>query len=266
MPDGLQIAERLPREIIFRYRVIPMTRIRINRFIASSGAISRRKADELILNGRVRINARKAVPGDIVDPASDEVMLDNKLISAQSLLYLAMYKPRLMLTSMSDPEGRACVKDLIPKRYLGVFPVGRLDFDAEGLLILTNDGNLAHTIHHPTFHVPKVYMVKVSPCPDTNALERMERGVYLDGIKTLPAKVQEVRHTASDSILRITLVQGLKNQIKRMAEAVGLKVVSIKRISVGPINLKGMSPGQIRELTSPERESLHKMLKKHKKT
>jgi 23S rRNA pseudouridine2605 synthase len=243
-----------------------MIRIRINRFIASSGAISRRKADELILSGRVKINDRKAVPGDIVDPASDEVTLDNKILSAQSLIYLSLYKPRLMLTTMNDPEGRPCVKDLIPKRYQGVFPVGRLDFDAEGLLILTNDGDLAHAIHHPTFHVPKIYMVKVTPRPDMNALERMERGVYLDGVKTLPAKIHETRHTASDSLLRITLVQGLKNQIKRMSEVVGLRVVSIKRISVGPINLKGMSPGQVRELTPSELESLHKMLKKHKKT
>jgi pseudouridine synthase len=262
----LRIGDGLLLKSIFRYRFNSMTRIRINRFIASSGSISRRKADDLILSGRVMINDRKAVPGDTVDPSSDEVTLDNRRLTVQGLVYLAMYKPRLMLTTMSDPEGRACVKDLIPKRYHGVFPVGRLDFDAEGLIILTNDGDLAHSLHHPSFHVPKVYVVRVTPRPDMNAMERMERGVYLDGVKTLPSKIKELRHAGDVSTLQFTLVQGIKNQIKRMAEAVGLKAVSIKRISVGPITLKGMSPGQIRELTSSEMNALHKMLKKHKKT
>jgi pseudouridine synthase len=243
-----------------------MKRIRINRFIASSGAISRRRADELILNGRVRINSRRAVPGDLVDPAADEVTLDNRRLSSQEPAYLALYKPRFVVTTMHDPEGRPCVKDLIPGKYKGVFPVGRLDFDAEGLLILTNDGELAHALHHPAFHVPKEYLVRVAPCPAKADLEEMEGGILLDGAKTLPATVREIRSSRENATLRIILVQGLKNQIKRMAEAVGLRVLSIKRTSIGPITIKGMSPGTLRELTPQELNSLHKMLKKHKKT
>jgi 23S rRNA pseudouridine2605 synthase len=243
-----------------------MGQIRINRFIASSGAISRRKADELILDGRVKINSRKAVPGDLVDPAADEVTLDNRRLSSQVPTYLALYKPRFMVTTMHDPEGRACVKDLIPKRYEGVFPVGRLDFDAEGLLVLTNDGDLSHALHHPTFHVPKEYLVRVTPCPGKGDLEKMEGGIWLDGAKTLPATVREIRRSKNSSTLRIILVQGLKNQIKRMAEAVGLRVLSIKRISIGPITIRGLTPGMVRELSPVELNSLHKMLKKHKKT
>jgi len=242
-----------------------MKRIRINRFVASSGAISRRKADELILNGRVKINSRKAVPGDLVDPIADEVTLDNRRLSSQDLTYLALYKPRYMVTTMHDPEGRDCVKDLIPKRYEGVFPVGRLDFDAEGLLILTNDGELSHALHHPAFHVPKEYLVRVTPCPDRKDLEKMELGIWMDGAKTLPATVREIRRSKEHATLRVILVQGLKNQIKRMAEAVGLRVLSIKRISIGPITIRGLTPGMLRELTPQELNSLHKILKKHKK-
>ena len=240
-----------------------MARIRINRYIAASGAISRRHADELIVSGRVRINGKKAVPGDIVDPATVEVYLDNKRVTSQEVFYLALYKPRFVVTTMSDPQGRPCILDLIPKRFQGVFPVGRLDFDAEGLLLLTNDGDLAHSIHHPRFHVPKVYMVKVTPPAGLDATGRMERGIILDGEKTLPAKVETIHSTPEGSLLRITLVQGVKNQIKRMAEAVGLRVVSLKRTHVGPLTLKGMSPGQIRELSPSEIGSLHKLLKKH---
>jgi len=144
--------------------------------------------------------------------------------------------------------------------------VGRLDFDAEGLLILTNDGELSHSLHHPSFHVPKVYLVKVIPRATLEAIHRMEAGIILDGKKTLPAKVLEEHYVSEGSYLQITLVQGLKNQIKRMAASVGLRVESIKRISVGPVVLKRMYPGQIRELSPSEERSLYKILKKHKKT
>jgi 23S rRNA pseudouridine2605 synthase len=243
-----------------------MTRVRINRFIASTGAISRRKADELIDSGRVKVNGATARLGDSVDPACDHVTLDGRAVCRQDTLLAALYKPRYVLTTMHDPKGRPCINDLIPPRFRGVFPVGRLDFDAEGLLILTNDGDLAHAIHHPSFHVPKVYRVKVSPRATEEGIRRMETGIFLDGKKTLPAKVA-LEHTYQEgSTLRITLVQGLKNQIKRMAASVGLRVDSLKRISVGPVVLKGMTPGQIRDLSHSEVDALHKILKKHKKT
>lgn len=243
-----------------------MATVRINRFIASSGAVSRRRADELITAGRVKINGHKARVGDSIDPDIDEVTLDGRPLSKQEIHVLALYKPRNVLTTLNDPEDRPCVRDLIPKRFLGVFPVGRLDFDAEGLLILTNDGDLAHALHHPSFKVPKTYLVRVTPAPTKEAISRMAGGVVLDGKKTLPARIVTVRSGPKDSTLRITLVQGLKNQIKRMAASVDLRVLSIKRISVGPLVLKGLSPGEIRELSPSELGSLHKVLKNNNKT
>lgn len=240
-----------------------MPQVRINKFIASSGSISRRKADDLIARGRVRINGRKAVIGDVLDPASDEVSLDGKPLIRQKPYLLALYKPRHVLTTMSDPQGRPCIQDLVPKQFKGVFPVGRLDFDAEGLLILTNDGDLAHALHHPSYQVPKVYLVKVRPRASMEAIDTMEKGVVLDGKKTLPATISVVYAGPEETTLHMTLVQGLKNQIKRMAASVGLKVVSLKRISIGPVALKGMSPGQIRDLSESEARSIHKILKKH---
>lgn len=238
-----------------------MQKVRINKYIASTGSISRRKADELLREGRIAVNGKKALLGDTIDPDNDTVTIDGKPALPQKPVYLAMYKPRNVVTTLHDPEGRRCVKDLIPGRYDGVFPVGRLDFDAEGLLILTNDGRLAHTLHHPSHDVPKTYIVSLMPEAKPEQLIKMEQGITLDGRKTRPAQIELLHHIEGASLLRITLRQGLKNQIKRMAKAVGLQVVSIKRISVGPISVEGMTSGQVRELKSFELEKLHKTLK-----
>lgn len=238
-----------------------MSEVRINKYIASTGTISRRKADELILSGRVAVNGEKASPGITIDPEKDEVTIDGKAVRPQKTVYLAVYKPRNVLTTMHDPHGRPCIRDLIPKKYAGVFPVGRLDFDAEGLLILTNDGSLAQTLHHPSHDVPKTYIVKLIPKAEPEQLMKMQEGIELDGIKTRPAEVEPLRSHTRGSTVKITLRQGLKNQIKRMATAVGLKVTSIKRVSVGPVSLEGLSPGRVRELSSSETSKLRKMLK-----
>ena len=242
-----------------------MPKIRINKFIASTGAISRRKADELILSGRVAINAHTAQIGDTMDPQGDEVSIDGKIVSAQKVTYLAMNKPKFVLTTVYDPQKRTCIKDLIPSEYSGVFPVGRLDFDAEGLLLLTNDGDLAHGIHHPSFNLTKTYIVTVKPQANHDQISTMCAGIYLDGKKTRPAQIDQLGVKGSETTLKITLAQGLKNQIKRMAHSVGLEVTSIKRISVGPIKIKGLLPGKVRELNQSEVTNLHKILKIHKK-
>jgi 23S rRNA pseudouridine2605 synthase len=238
-----------------------MAGIRINRYMASSGAISRRKADELIEAGRVRINGKPARLGDVIDPARDEVRLDGRPLTSQRTCILALYKPRYVLTTMSDPKGRPCIRDLIPRRFQGVFPVGRLDYDAEGLLILTNDGDLAHAIHHPSFQVPKVYVVKVTPRATAEGIARMEQGVVLDGKKTLPARIDHVHageygsHTAVHPATRAQEPDQAHGLVR------GSEVVSLKRISIGPLVLKGMAPGEIRELSALEARSLHKILK-----
>jgi 23S rRNA pseudouridine2605 synthase len=243
-----------------------MSKIRINKFIASTGAISRRKADDLIESGRVFINSKKAAIGDLVDTLIDEVCIDGKPVSAQQKTYLAMNKPKFVVTTMNDPQGRSCIKDLIPPKYSGVFPVGRLDFDAEGLILLTNDGDLAHGIHHPSFDIPKTYIVRIKPRATPYQISKMSSGVYLDGNKTRPAHIVQLTENSNYTTIKITLAQGLKNQIKRMAAAVGLEVESIKRISVGPIKLKDIPLGDSRELTPVEISKLHKTLKTHKKT
>jgi 23S rRNA pseudouridine2605 synthase len=238
-----------------------MSQVRINKYIASTGTLSRRKADELILSGRVAVNGEKASPGNTIDPDKDEVTIDGKAVHPLKPVYLAMYKPRNVVTTMHDPQGRDCIRDLIPKKYSGVFPVGRLDFDAEGLLLLTNDGRLAQTLHHPSHDVPKTYIVKLIPRAEPDQLKKMEEGIELDGIKTRRAEIEVLRSHARGTTMKITLRQGLKNQIKRMASAVGLKVTSIKRTSVGPVSLEGLFPGQIRELNSSEIGKLRKTLK-----
>ncbi len=238
-----------------------MPQVRINKYIASTGTLSRRKADELILQGHVAVNGEKASPGDVIDPDRDEVTVDGREIRPLKTVYLAVYKPRNVVTTMHDPQGRPCVRDLIPQRYAGVFPVGRLDFDAEGLLLLTNDGRLAQALHHPSHDVPKTYIVKVVSRAEPDQVRKMEEGIELDGKMTRRAEIEVLRSHARGSTLKITLRQGLKNQIKRMASAVGLRVTSIKRISVGPVSLEGLHPGRIRELNPSEIARLRKILK-----
>lgn len=228
--------------------------------------MARRAADAAIAQGRVTINGRTAVFGDMIDPAVDEVAVDGQSLRVQRKWYLALNKPKYVLTTMHDPHGRRCIKELIPKRYQGVFPVGRLDFDAEGLLLLTNDGDLAHAIHHPSYSVPKEYLVGLVPHAEREALERMAAGVMLDGRLTRAAEVERLADNAQGTRVRIVLRQGLKNQIKRMAEAVGLKVESLRRVSVGPVRLQGLRPGEIRELSRSELAALRKIIENQKVT
>jgi len=243
-----------------------MSLMRINRYISLTGAISRRRADELIRSARVSINKRRASLGDLVNPASDKVSIDGQAVNVQKPLYLVLNKPKQILTTMYDPKGRPCINDLIPAKYKGVFPVGRLDWDAEGLLILTNDGDLSNALHHPVYGVRKIYLVQVRPPASPGALAKMSNGVILDGKKTRPADIKKVSQNSVSTLLRITLREGRKNQIKRMARSVGLTVTSIKRIAVGPITLKAIKPGTLHELSLEELNKLNNLLKNIRKT
>lgn len=240
--------------------------MRINRYISQSGNLSRRAADAAIESGRVTINGRRAVLGDTIDPEQDSVCIDGKAVGMSRKWYLALNKPKFVVTTMSDPEGRPCVRDFIPPNYQGVFPAGRLDFDAEGLIILTNDGDLANAIHHPSYSVAKEYIVRLTPVATPQALKQLGDGIVLDGRKTRPAEIERLKEDAQGTWVKIILRQGLKNQIKRMAASVGLTVISLKRVAVGPVRLKDLRPGQIRELSASERNLLDKMLKKPKVT
>lgn len=226
--------------------------------------MSRRAADNAIAAGKVSINGHTASIGETIDPETDEIKLDGEALHQSRKYYLAVYKPRYMITTMKDPEGRACVNDLIPEKYKGVFPAGRLDFDAEGLLILTNDGDMANAIHHPTHNMGKVYIVDLRPEASAAALRKMSEGVEIDGTLTRQSLVVRIQDAKGMTTVRITLKQGLKNQIKKMAEAVGLSVVSIKRIAIGPVSLGKMKPREIRELEDQEVRALLNIQKKQK--
>jgi len=252
--------------VFFSYSIAEMAKIRINKYIASSGMVSRRKADDLVKRGRVYINSRVADIGDTVQTETDEVILNGKRLVPREKHYLVMYKPKFVVTTMHDPEGRPCVRDFISSQYKGVFPVGRLDFDAQGLLILTNDGEFAHALHHPSYRVQKTYIVVLRPKVDKDQIKQIASGIYMDGVMARPYRVGITGNASGGTRIRMILQQGLKNQIKRMAIAVGLRVVSIKRISVGPVYLGNMRPGEIRTLRKEEINTIYNLLKRHKET
>ncbi|MGC9967114.1 MAG: pseudouridine synthase [Syntrophobacteraceae bacterium] len=227
--------------------------MRLQKFLAQAGVASRRAAEELIRQGRVEVNGQRAELGCSVDPVRDRVSLDAKPLSlpAQRLV-LALHKPSGFVTTASDPQGRRTVLDLIPDLGVRIFPVGRLDYDATGLLLLTNDGELANRLLHPRYGISKVYDVKVKGHPDQKAIEQLRSGVRLTEGVTAPAGVEIIRELPNAAWIRITLHQGWNRQIKRMGQAVGHPVLKISRIAYGPVRLGGLSQGRYRLLRLDE--------------
>lgn len=216
--------------------------------------------------GRVKINGRTVTtPGVKIDPERDEVQVDGKPVYLKRLLekrtvYLAFYKPAGVVTTLFDPQGRPKVTDFlrgVPER---VFPVGRLDYDSEGLLLLTNDGELAHRLMHPRYKTPKTYAVWVAGKVGYEALGRLRKGVVLDDGPTQPAVVRVVRRLRDQTLLEITITEGRNRQVKRMCDAVGHPVTKLKRTAIGVLTLKGLKPGRLRELTDWEVEQLKRQI------
>jgi 23S rRNA pseudouridine2605 synthase len=234
-----------------------LAEIRLQKFLAQAGVASRRAAEELVRQGRVEVNRRRAEIGCRVDPARDDIRVDGKPVSAaEAKVYLAFYKPRDCITSTRDPQGRKTVFDFLPKFSSRLFPVGRLDYDAEGLLLLTNDGELANRLLHPRYGISKVYEVKVKGHPNPEALEKLRSGIVLEEGTTAPAGVEPLRALPRAAWLRIVLHQGWNRQIKRMCEAVGHPVLKIKRIAYGPVRLGKLAPGDFRHLAPDELERI----------
>lgn len=230
-----------------------MEEVRLQKFLARAGIASRRAAEEMIRQGRVEVNGLKPEIGVRIDPLRDEIRLDGRLIALENQrIYLAFYKPRNCITTARDPQGRATVFDFLPDLHVRIFPVGRLDYDAEGLLLLTNDGELANRLLHPRYGISKIYDVKVIGCPDRRALERLRSGVELDEGTTAPAGAEVIRELPKAAWLRVELHQGWNRQIKRMGEAVGHPVLKIRRIAYGPVRLGKMKPGEFRLLGPDE--------------
>lgn len=243
-------------------RLVPM---RLQKFLARAGVASRRGSEDIMTAGRVTVNGVVVTElGAKVDPLTDEVAVDGTPVRlAQGCAYYALNKPRGYMTTMSDPEGRPTVVDLFPKDApAGLFPVGRLDFDTEGLLLLTTDGDLAHTLLHPRHHVTKVYLATVQGVPSPATLKHLRTGVELDDGMTAPAsatlvsKTGEASRESGRSVVELRIHEGKKRQVKRMLSAVGHPVKRLQRVSFGPIALGELEVGNVRPLTDGEVETL----------
>jgi pseudouridine synthase len=237
-----------------------LLQLRLQKFLAEAGVGSRRYCEKLISQGRVRVNGQIVTKlGTKVDPECDLVELDSKVIKLEKdLVFILLNKPKGVLTTVKDEFSRPTVMQLISIEGVRLYPVGRLDKDTEGLLLLTNDGKLAHRLTHPRFKVKKVYYVEVAGKLAKKSLGQLEKGVRLaDGI-TAPAKVEVIKFGGDKTLLKITIREGRKRQIKRMFRALGYQVLYLKRIAFGPLKLGSLSSGEWRYLTSQEVEKLRK--------
>jgi 23S rRNA pseudouridine2605 synthase len=229
--------------------------MRLNAYLARAGVASRRGADELIKAGRVRVNGELGALHTFVE-AGDRVELDGRALAPQRLAYVLLHKPACVVTTARDPQGRPTVVDLVAHE-LRVVPVGRLDADTTGALLLTNDGPLAHRLAHPRYEVEKVYEAEVEGEPPDEALSRLREGVVLDDGRTAPARVRRLGPTK----LELALHEGRKHQVKRMLAAVGHPVTRLHRSRYASLTLEGLGPGESRELTGPEVESLRRLVR-----
>jgi 23S rRNA pseudouridine2605 synthase len=241
---------------------------RVQKILADLGIASRRKAEEMMTEGRVLVNGKPALPGMKADPERDTIKVDGKLITRgpEPKVYYAFHKPGEVMSTLSDPEGRATVKDFLKKIKLRVYPVGRLDYHSEGLLLLTNDGEFANTVLHPSKKISKTYLVKVKGVLEEEELRKLRTGVRLVDGMTQPAKVLPVKKTEANSWLEITIHEGRKRQVRRMLESVGHPVLKLIRTSIDGIKLGTLPPGQLRPLTEKEKEEIKRRSGYAKKT
>lgn len=241
---------------------------RIQKVMAEQGLCSRRAAEQIILEGRVKLNGHPVRLGDKMDVNRDVLMIDGeriRLVKKQEYHYLMLHKPRGFVTTTSDERGRKTVMDLLADYPVRVFPVGRLDKDSEGLLLLTNDGGFANLMMHPSHGVSKLYRVAVHPRADESQVVALSKGVTLDdGTVTQPAVVNVVVDEPGRTVLEMTIKEGKNRQIRRMCEAVGLEVVRLRRSAMGAVKLGMLQPGQYRELTKSEVAALRAAAQKGK--
>lgn len=232
--------------------------MRLQKFLARAGAASRRGSEDLMTAGRVAVNGQVVMElGSRVDPTCDVVTVDGREVTlASSPVYLLLNKPAGFLTTMDDPQGRPTVASLMPADIPGLFPVGRLDMDTTGALLLTTDGALAHRLMHPSFHVDKTYEAHVAGVPETAALDRLREGITLDDGLCKPAVVALVDAGNDHSFVRITISEGRKRQVKRMFAAIGHPVEQLHRAAFGPVLLGGLDEGATRPLSVSELEAL----------
>lgn len=234
-------------------------KIRLQKYLSECSVASRRKAEELISNGKVKVNGRVAHIGDKVDPKRDKVTVAGKrVVSVNEKVYIMLHKPRGYVTTMSDEMNRKCVSDLVKDAGVKVFPVGRLDRNSEGLLLMTNDGDFANRLTHPSSHVNKTYRVTVAGDVEEERLVSLREGIVLDGKKTLPCEVfvADRKKELDRTVLIFTIREGRNRQIRRMCEAVGLEVLRLKRTEIAGVKLGMLPPGKWRPLNEKEMRHL----------
>ena len=232
---------------------------RLQKVLAQAGIASRRKCEEYITSGRVQVNdvvVREL--GTKVDPAADVIKVDGKAIKAQSKTYLMLNKPKGVITSATDPEGRKVVTDFLPGVKERVYPVGRLDYDTEGLLILTNDGEFANLLPHPRNHVPRTSLPPVTGNQHGSVLDKLKAGVKLDDGMTAPAEADyyDINPDKNETVVVITIFEGRNRQVRRMFEAVHHPVIRLKRVMFGPLEMGGLPRGKFRALSLKEVQAL----------
>jgi 23S rRNA pseudouridine2605 synthase len=226
--------------------------MRLNAYLARAGVTSRRKADDLIKAGRVLVNGEPGQLNTVVQP-KDKVEVDGQVVAKERLAHLLLNKPPDVVSTVSDPQGRRTVIELVPKEP-HVVPVGRLDADTTGALLLTNDGELANRLAHPRYGVEKTYVAEVRGTPTADVVAALEQGVELEDGRTAPAKVRML----TPGIVELTIHEGKNRQVKRMLEAVGHRVIRLHRIAYAGLTLEGLEPGQWRELEPSEVERLRR--------
>jgi 23S rRNA pseudouridine2605 synthase len=233
---------------------------RLQKVLAEIGLASRRQAEEMIRQGRVTVNGRAARIGEKVDPSRDHIKVDGRRVALPSeKLYLLLHKPKNTVTTLEDPEGRPTVLSLVKEKRARLFPVGRLDYDAEGFLLLTNDGDLAHRLSHPSFRIPRTYRVKVKGKPSPEEIRKLSRGISLEDGPTAPCRITFLRETRENAWMEMTLREGRNRQVKRMWEKMGYPVLKLKRVSFAGLALGNLQPGEYRALGPKELEKIRRM-------
>jgi len=232
-----------------------MAQERLNRFVSRAAGVSRRTADGMIRKGRVTLRGTQAKePGILFDPMCEEVRVDGNLLVEvpEEKLYLMAYKPDKVVTTMKDKEGRSTAAGLVGELSSRVFPVGRLDYHTTGLLLFTNDGDLAYRLTHPKFGVEKTYVAKVRGVPSQGKLGVLRKGIPIDGVLTNPAKVNFLESREGKSWISIRIAEGRHHQVRKMFDAIGHRVMKLRRVAVGSLELSNLEPGEWRYLTGRE--------------
>ncbi len=239
----------------------PEHKLRINKYLSLCGVASRRKSDLIVEQGRVSVNGKIInEPGILIEPIKDVVMVDGELVELEDKVYYKLYKPPGYISTVKDDKNRKTVMEFFNDIPYSVFPVGRLDMESEGLLIFTNDGDLANRLTHPKYKIEKIYETGINKQLDKSALEKIKNGIKLDEGVTSKCQVEVLYSGKNGMELLIILKQGWKRQIRRMVEHVGAKVTYLKRTFVGPIGLHGLNPGNKRKLNAKELKALKKSL------